>query len=504
MQGGNLMKERTLVYAFIVVGSLVQTMTISMIIAGWSTFVRIAPIVLWMLMVGSLTTVTVFLLYKATHAWYSIRERHQDHIHAHENHMLEQYLAKNRLASDELGNYPVPLDYQSHRSHLYLPPGNSSNPTRITQVAEKKMELAQQSSSLVQVKPARSLPSQDYLIAQLASDEPHTFSPGVRVSNGEVVKVNLKTVPHIKVVTSTGMGKSSLSAAILNQLTTLNTPDVFRIALLDLEHKTSRLFEDLPHVFTMQDRQRRVSLVSHDADEVEYHLTLLNKELKRRTKLSEHDLEREPVLLIYIEEILSLQYEIVQPKKLKRMLGRINNLAVRCRKFRMFLLICTQTDYVNIDIRDAQQQFRFKAGSGINVNAARAAGFHNMDLIKENFKNSAPGEFVVEYPSFSDSVLAPRYDVKKLLLEKSSPSSYTPIPLSRSLEVMKTPETQDEKPNETVWEAREWEVKRLLAEGKRKVAIIKKVWGVKAGGTIGYRKASLEYNEMIKSLEQER
>src|SRR5262249_37928789 len=118
------------------------------------------------------------------------------------------------------------------------------------------------------------------------------------------------------------------------------------------------------------------------------------------------------VLLMYVEEMLSLQYEVVDAKLLNQMLAQLAILAVRGRKYRMFFLCCTQTDYSTEELRTAQKMFRFRAAGGIDVTAARAAGFMNTQLIKENFQTCEPGQglFVVEFPSFSDTVLAPRFD----------------------------------------------------------------------------------------------
>src|SRR6266516_4626654 len=152
-------------------------------------------------------------------------------------------------------------------------------------------------------------PSQTWLLGQLPENA-LIVSPGVQAASGKLVQVSIVDVPHFKILGSTGFGKSCLAAALLDQATHLNHPAVFRLALLDLEHKTSRLFEDLPHIAQVQVGRRLVSLVATSADEVAEHLGYLKRELDRRTQLSEPALSREPILLVYVEEMLSLQYEV--------------------------------------------------------------------------------------------------------------------------------------------------------------------------------------------------
>src|SRR5947208_1847014 len=62
--------------------------------------------------------------------------------------------------------------------------------------------------------------------------------------------------------------------------------------------------------------------------------------------------------------------------------------------------------------------FRFRGAAAVDVSAAKASGFINTDLIKLNFQTAQKGEFVVEYPSFSNIVVAPDYDVEALLNKK--------------------------------------------------------------------------------------
>lgn len=340
-------------------------------------------------------------------------------------------------------------------------------------------------------------------------------SPGIQSSTGEPVIVDLLKVPHLKIIGSSGFGKSCLAAAILDQATLLNDTKHMQLALLDLEHKTSRLFEDRPHVAELQDGKRRVTMVATNADEVANHLNILKKELDRRAAQSERELYKNPVLLMYVEEMLSLQYEIIDPKLLAKMFASLNILAVRGRKYGMFLLACMQTDYSTDELKVSQKQFRYRAAAAIDVPAARAAGFMNTDLIKENFQNGKPGQFVVEYPSFSNIVLAPQYDVKTLLNEKEGMdegfSGDFGVPAIESTSHVQPLNNQStnavqisEEDAAKAWEARVDEVRDLLSKDWGKIKIIEHVWRpVKAGSNKPYRNAEKEYDQIVTLLESE-
>jgi hypothetical protein len=197
---------------------------------------------------------------------------------------------------------------------------------------------------------------------------------GIEAATGKPVLAPITKSTHFKLIGGSGMGKSCVSAAMLDIAITTNDPDHLRIGLLDLEHNTSRLFEN------------------------------------------------EPLLLVYVEEMLALKYEVVDKKLNAEMLAAINILGVRARKYGIFLLACMQTDYSDKSTREAMAQFRTRAGFAIDPDTARASGFFNTTLIKENFAAGRSGQFVLEKPQFSGLVLAPEYDVA-LKLEQLATTS---------------------------------------------------------------------------------
>jgi hypothetical protein len=192
------------------------------------------------------------------------------------------------------------------------------------------------------------------------------------------------------------------------------------------------------------------------------------------------------------------------------MLADVTVLSVRGRKYGMFLIAVMQTDYSSEELRVSQKMFRFRAAAAIDQSAARAAGFQNTELIKQNFQQGVPGQFVIEYPSFSQLVLAPTYDVKRLVAEKTRAShDFTRVSAdepSPDLTLLKPSRNASEttlKTDETALQARLQDVRHLQALGWGKVAIIEKVWKVKAGATHGYKHACLEYDHILARLDQE-
>jgi DNA segregation ATPase FtsK/SpoIIIE-like protein len=164
---------------------------------------------------------------------------------------------------------------------------------------------------------------------------------GTEAISGHPVIVSIRQSTHFKLIGGSGLGKSCLAAGMLDIATTTNDPDHLQIGLLDLEHHTSRLFEHVPHIAEIGPRRHR--LVGRDPDEVAQKLKLLQGELTRRANLGEEHCRRhEPVLLVYVEEMLALKYEVVDETLKKEMLAAINILGVRARKYGIFLLACMQ------------------------------------------------------------------------------------------------------------------------------------------------------------------
>lgn len=358
------------------------------------------------------------------------------------------------------------------------------------------------------VAPGLRQPSQRSLLDQL-EENALQVSPGIRTSDGTPVILSIPDAVHFKLIGSSGFGKSCLAAALLDQAIRLNSPDLLQVALLDLEHKTSRLFENAPNVATFQVGRRSVPMVATNADEVAVHLGYLKRELDRRAQLSEYELQSEPLLLIYVEEMLSLQYE-VDEKLLVQMLKDLSVLAVRARKYNMFLLACAQTDYSTPELKTAQKQFRSRIAFAVDTTAARAAGFMSTELIKYSFAHSQKGDgmYVLETPGVASLMLAPVYNVKqKVLALEARSSPVQDVFTGGSLRIVNSERTHlntDQQPVQRVQVQREQpqndrlaEIQKLQAMGWGKIAIVERLWNVKRGGSLAWKQAVAEYETLM-------
>lgn len=329
---------------------------------------------------------------------------------------------------------------------------------------------------------------------------------GIEEDTGKVVYFDLINNPHGKVIGASGFGKSCFAASVMDAASKLNDPSIFQLSILDLEHKTSRLFAQNNNIFEAHIGQRRVPIFATSPDEVAQHLRYLKQELDRRTRLSEYDLAREPILQIYLEEMLSLQIE-VDEKLLTQMLKDIEVLSIRGRKYGMFLLACSQTDYSTEELKVAQKMFRFRAAAGIDPTAARAAGFVNKDNIKETFVNAEPGRFLIEYPGYSKIIRAADYDVKKKLQLIEGGRLQTvrglfnedaDIDTENDLNIARTDGEQTLNiVTEQALEAKREQVKYYQEKGWGKIATIEKVWNVKRGANKAYIAACQEYAAIV-------
>ncbi|SRR5579884_253850 len=256
---------------------------------------------------------------------------------------------------------------------------------------------------------ARPLPRVELFYDQIPYNSLQT-AMGIEAETGNPILAPIRQSTHFKLIGGSGQGKSCVAAAMLDIATSTNDADHLKIGLLDLEHNTSRLFEDIPHIAEIGPRRQR--LIGRNAEEVAQKLKLLQWELTRRSELGEdYCKQHEPVLLVYVEEMLALKYEVVDKKLNQQMLAAINIVGVRGRKYGIFLLACMQTDYSDKSTREAMAQFRTRAGFAIDPDTARASGFFNTELVKENYQAGRPGQYVLEKPAYSGIVLSPDYDV---------------------------------------------------------------------------------------------
>ncbi len=218
---------------------------------------------------------------------------------------------------------------------------------------------------------------------------------------------------------------------------------------------------------------------------------------------------------MYVEEMLSLQYEVIDPKLLQIIFTSLTMLSIRGKKYGMFLYACMQTDYSTDELKVSQKMFRFRGAASVDVSAARSAGFINTDLVKQNFQHGKPGQIVVEYPSFSDLVIVPDLELKQLLAQKTGfqadfQTSFADDPETEkpaAIPVLKGERNLGEttlKTDETSRQARFQEINDLFLKEWGKVKIIEKVYAAKPGKSKKYLEAEAEYEQIVAQLEQEK
>ncbi len=348
-------------------------------------------------------------------------------------------------------------------------------------------------------------PTQEYAISQLKENGLQVCL-GVSATTQQPFVIDLIDGTHYRIIGASGMGKSCFAGSILDQATKTNSPDMLQIALLDLEHKTSRLFEALPHVAELRVGRKLVECVAATPDEVGEHFGYLRKELDRRKELSEYDLQRERFMLIYVEEFLSLKREI-DPKLKQQMLDDFSILAIRGRKYKLYLLACAQVDYSDAQLREAQGQFNVNASFAVKPRAAQAAGFSNFPLLKQNFEDRQRGKMVLETTNISDIMLAPQFDVKQKLmaLERSNNGAITRVLDDDQHQNFVDSHLVNTEVTPTLapaLEAKLPQVADMLARHYNQTEIIEKVWQCSKGTNAKYYQARAEYLQLVNMIRQ--
>src|SRR5260370_13961796 len=171
---------------------------------------------------------------------------------------------------------------------------------------------------------------------------------------------------HLKIIGASQYGKSSMAAYLLYLITRTHAPENVRIALLDLENKTSKLFLDCHHVAKVCIDVQWVKLHAKSYEEVLEHLEYCVWLMNERYKLTEEEVEQEPLLVVYIEEFLDLkdyynrlpasltQHPNKKPQKNNsQLVFRVSQLARRGLKVKIQLLLCAQVDYRDDDFAES-------------------------------------------------------------------------------------------------------------------------------------------------------
>jgi hypothetical protein len=245
---------------------------------------------------------------------------------------------------------------------------------------------------------------------------------------------------HIKIIGASQYGKSSMAAFLLEAIIRTHDPDHVMIVLLDMEHKTSRLFAEVSHLAELVTDQGTLVLHAKNEREVLAHLHHLVALVKYRYTLPETELDRLPLLIVYLEEFIDLKDSFknrIQQAKGEAERAQatrdynilvycIKHLARRGLKAHVQLLMCAQVDYRDDDLQEALVNVTSGLAFCLRPSAAQAAGFYQTQLIRRNAEQNQVGVAVVEMPEHKDLVLAPEYDLREKL--RKLPRPMPPLP----------------------------------------------------------------------------
>jgi FtsK/SpoIIIE family len=344
---------------------------------------------------------------------------------------------------------------------------------------------------------------------------------GRSLSTRELITVELLDA-HIKLIGGSRMGKSCEAAAIIDQACKTHDPQHLLLALLDLEYKTSRLFEHDPHVLTIKADYKHLKMHAKDVKQVAEALVCLHDVMLYRYTLTDAQVERMPHVLIYLEEFLywkKLLGQFVSPQLREKALAAFAGIATRGLKVGLHLMACAQVDYADDELKDAMAQFlAVNIAFSVKPSAAQAAGFVNTELLKKNYADRTPGQFVVEAVGGADLGVAPEYDVRAKLKAGTGevPADTEPQASYKTL-VSEVPEhglpARDEtqaKPRRNTAEtqarneihpALQAKVEQVMHNpGENMADCIKRVWGATPGDNAAYRNAKQEYIQVQQSI----
>jgi FtsK/SpoIIIE family len=423
-----------------------------------------------------------------------------------------------RFSPDTVGNYEALFD-QEAKTFIQTTPGNYQQPVYQTYSPHYAPVFAYKDAS------QRVLPEpkeQEIMQANLAPtiEEVVTSLPrnglqlslGRSLTSGELLAIALPD-SHIKLIGATRKGKSSLAAGLLEQVQRTHDPHTLQFALLDLEYKTSRLFERSPSVAYLQaGRRGRVPAIARSAPEVALWLRWLYQEMERRYRMSEQQLAHVPYLLVYIEEFLGLRRHLKANAALGEAITHFTLLATQGLKAKLSLMVCAQVDYSSEELRDAMAQFvGTNVAFSVKPDAARAAGFISTALLNRNYASKVPGQYVVEATGLTDLGVSPQFDVREKLKALAdmgtganpgaSPRAYLvqnieEMPAFESLAPAMHQERTRNAPEPLhqpaqAWQAYYEQVLTCYEQGYRNQdQIIEHIWHVKKGGNekwYGYR-----------------
>lgn len=266
-------------------------------------------------------------------------------------------------------------------------------------------------------------PTVEEIVAQIPRNS-YKIGLGRSLSTGELIVVGLLK-KHLKLIGASQRGKSSMAGALMRIMTETHDPEYLQIALLDLENLTCHLFEHLPHVARYHVDGKDIPLVARSHEEVAELLEYIINILNYRYTLTKKQIRQLPMIIVYLEELLSLKdyFKIKSKAKIgdaekqyARLVFCIKEIARRGLKVKIQLLACAQCDYRDEDLVEAWINIKNGLSFSVKPTAAQAAGFMQYDLLMQNAEDDEPGQFVCEMSEVNDLGLAPYFDLEQLLI----------------------------------------------------------------------------------------
>jgi hypothetical protein len=235
---------------------------------------------------------------------------------------------------------------------------------------------------------------------------------------GEENYITLRLDNHLLLLGNTGTGKTCQAAQIIDQVTRTHDCDHLQVALLDPENEVCNLFADLSHVAQLKlSGGGTTKAIARSADEVAAQLGNLVAVVNERYTLAPGDATRQPQILVYLEEPFTVKWQLAdRPTVLAQYTVDLAALAARGRKVGIHLMVCTQPSSSQREFREMIQPLTSMAlAFCIQPSMGSAAGFHNDNLLAENYLPGRSGQFALESPRRATLGLAPYYDVKAKL-----------------------------------------------------------------------------------------
>lgn len=516
-------------------------------IGAWKEYIHtwgwVWQVLIWVLGAGVPTAIGVYLIALGVRAGFWMVQKHEEIVSAKDERQRQNKLADaeyaikmseaaERTARAQQLAMTVPVDNQGNA--LYRDPFTGQVTPFIMQMREhpnlssyhhsQKNDNTLQPGQQQEALPAATTgkPSVEELAGLI---ERNSLSIALGRSRTATTPENLYIISeieesHLKIIGGSRMGKSCGAGGILRQVELTHDPHKLSFALLDLEYKTSKLFENSEHLITIGGRRER-PIHAKTIEEVPVYLHYLKEELEKRDRMTYAQIAERPHILIYLEEFLNLKRQLKanHPKAYPTFLVDFNTIATRGLKLGLHLMACAQVDYADEEMRDSMAQFMgLNMAYGVKPEAARAAGFVHNELLQQNYANRQRGQFVIESFSGADLGDAPEFDVKAKIksLEEAKRASIReekPYEISEKSTQRNSYETGRNEPRngarnehdpglQAHLQAKMLGVMNYTRENPDATTtdILKNIWQVKPGDNDPYRQAKIEYAEVQRMI----